>query len=538
MKPFFKPIHRKKVFYSVMGIITLLFIIWSIFFIYHSSFLIDGKRYYSLFDDGMISMKYAWNLAQGNGFVWNTFERVEGYTNPLWVLIMVPFNLLMDKRFAVLAIQVLGIVILLGIVYFSIHIARTTKLVVARHRNLHSYLLALLLLTYYPLLYWTLMGMETGLLTLLIIISIYFMLRYIGSHKLRDGYVMSLFLSLAYLTRPDSLPLALAIMGGSFIFLTSSIRKISLIKKFLGVLAFYFFVVAVHLLFRKYYYGELIPNTVTLKVLGLSTWFRIENGLGFIKPFLWESVLLIAFVGAAVIFHSKKMKLFFFSLFLITCLYQIFVGGDSWNYWRFFVPIMPLLFILASAGIVESVHYLFGKKIFRKIKRESLMWGACFLVVIGVSYVHNNRFIGQMIFRESIFSVEYNAINTNFALRLKEISKPNASVGVIWAGAIPYYSERDGIDFLGKSDKYIAGLKPDLTVFTSVYGMKTLPGHNKYDLKYSILNLQPDVIERADWANQSVYTHPDFNYETIKYKGATLHVRKNSENIYWEKIGK
>ncbi len=32
----------------------------------------------------MILMRYAYNLAHGNGLVWNPGERVEGITNPLW----------------------------------------------------------------------------------------------------------------------------------------------------------------------------------------------------------------------------------------------------------------------------------------------------------------------------------------------------------------------------------------------------------------------------------------------------------------------
>ena len=53
-----------------------------------ASVAIDGTRYYYLDDDQMISMRYARNLAEGHGLVWNPGERVEGYTNPGWVLAM------------------------------------------------------------------------------------------------------------------------------------------------------------------------------------------------------------------------------------------------------------------------------------------------------------------------------------------------------------------------------------------------------------------------------------------------------------------
>jgi arabinofuranosyltransferase len=52
-------------------------------YIYKTSFVAGGERYFVLFDDAMISMRYARNLAAGHGLVWNPgAEPVEGYTNP------------------------------------------------------------------------------------------------------------------------------------------------------------------------------------------------------------------------------------------------------------------------------------------------------------------------------------------------------------------------------------------------------------------------------------------------------------------------
>ena len=39
-----------------------------------------------LTDDAFISFRYARNLLEGHGLVFNPGERVEGYTNFLWVL--------------------------------------------------------------------------------------------------------------------------------------------------------------------------------------------------------------------------------------------------------------------------------------------------------------------------------------------------------------------------------------------------------------------------------------------------------------------
>ena len=53
-------------------------------FIFRTSFSINGTRYFVLFEDAMISMRYARHLADGHGLVWNIGEEpIEGFTNLL-----------------------------------------------------------------------------------------------------------------------------------------------------------------------------------------------------------------------------------------------------------------------------------------------------------------------------------------------------------------------------------------------------------------------------------------------------------------------
>jgi hypothetical protein len=107
----------------IITLCTVLFILWSAIFIFRTSFIaIDGKRYFCLFDDAMISMRYAWNFSHGAGLVWNAGERVQGYTNLLMTLIMSPATLAFDKSGAALAIQVLGVGFMLAIAYANMKI--------------------------------------------------------------------------------------------------------------------------------------------------------------------------------------------------------------------------------------------------------------------------------------------------------------------------------------------------------------------------------------------------------------------------------
>jgi hypothetical protein len=53
----------------VEAAVVLGFFAYAALFIYKSSFTIGGVRYFSLFDDDMISMRYAANLANHHGLV-------------------------------------------------------------------------------------------------------------------------------------------------------------------------------------------------------------------------------------------------------------------------------------------------------------------------------------------------------------------------------------------------------------------------------------------------------------------------------------
>src|SRR5262249_38698176 len=77
------------------GYLLVLYVFYLLFFVWRTSFTIDGTRYFSLFDDMMVSMRYAANLAAGYGLAWNpTQAPIEGFTNLAWVLFMSLIHLL------------------------------------------------------------------------------------------------------------------------------------------------------------------------------------------------------------------------------------------------------------------------------------------------------------------------------------------------------------------------------------------------------------------------------------------------------------
>src|SRR5688572_13748788 len=97
---------------------------WAVLFIRGSSIETSAGRYFCLFDDAMISLRYAWNFAHGAGLVWNAGERVEGTTSFLFTLWMSLYAVFFDKSTSALAVQITGIPLVLGVALLACRMTR------------------------------------------------------------------------------------------------------------------------------------------------------------------------------------------------------------------------------------------------------------------------------------------------------------------------------------------------------------------------------------------------------------------------------
>jgi hypothetical protein len=114
--------------------------------------------------------------------------------------------------------------------------------------------------------------------------------------------------------------------------------------------------------------------------------------------------------------------------------------------------------------------------------------------------------------------------NVEIGLLLKANTPVDTSVADFWAGSVFYFSERHGIDMIGKADRYIAHLP--------VVSDGMMPGHNKFDFDYSLGALRPDLVvanfqlpvdehdmreaATGDWAfTGQLYFHPLFQQHCL-----------------------
>lgn len=109
------------------AIVVFCLIAYSLLFILNSSFVLDGKRYFCLHDDSMISMCYAKNFAEGHGLIWTKLnDRVEGFSNPLWVVVMILFHLFFEDLSKIpLLVQFLGLIFLVVNMFYIEKLIKT-----------------------------------------------------------------------------------------------------------------------------------------------------------------------------------------------------------------------------------------------------------------------------------------------------------------------------------------------------------------------------------------------------------------------------
>jgi hypothetical protein len=451
------------------------YLLYAGYYIANSSFELFEKRWYCLFDDAMISMRYARNWVEGHGLVWNIGERVEGYSNPLWTAIMAGVHLLpLPDRLMSLAVQCLCVVIGLGYVWATYRLGRSAGLTRAVSTG-GSAVTAI----YYPLTHWNLQGMEQGLLCLLLVGGAAVAIR--AWQKAKVSVLAGVLFALALATRADAfVPLAAMIVGGAVRYRRMRAPAFSAAIALIVFGAFG--------AIRWQYYGSFWPNTYYLK-LGLPFGFR----LGVLAPNFFSVTLDrlgIVFVGSCILVPAAMRVSFrwdLFTVFLSTVAYTIWVGGDAWPYDRFICPAIPFAGLALAHGYERFIVFLAGDEARPRTPRRP---GLVPIAAVVLAFSMNEARVREWL-RADVFYRSANVQNTCIAIAILDRTTEEARVATFWAGAIPYFSRRYAIDVLGKSDPHIAReVPPTLDV-------RIGPGHNKFDFEYSLLKRDADVLDMA-----------------------------------------
>jgi len=510
------------------------FCVYSGLFIYRTSFVILGERYFSLFDDGMISMRYARNLAAGYGLVWNPGgEKIEGFTNLLWVLYMALFHLLpVSQSKMSLFIQVSGALFLLCNLVFVKKIAD----VISCDSAMISLSAVLLTAFYLPINTWSLQGMEVSVLILIVSASVWMSIKCFKDRKISTWlYVL---LGIGTLIRLDMFVISFAIISALIVADRTNSKK-HLLYGFTICGTF----IALQTLFRFWYFGEVLPNTYYLKMTGYPFLLRIIRGaivfLDFVRAMNWVIFLTPFFV---LIFRRDKSILFMLWAFLVQILYSIYVGGDAWEWWggsnRYVCIVMPLFFILLCYtiySIIEAIERS-GKTLLNQRRvRFSFATIVC-VCMLSLNSIHGVEALSQWLLLEPPLLVSDNQYSVEMAQLIDKITTNRAKVAVVYAGTIPYFLDRESMDLLGKNDKKIA--HEDMRIsdwkYTGFY-----PGHLKWDYGYTLGEHKPDIVAQLwDLWGSSKEATPYLrrDYTKVEIDGRILYVRNRSPYVRWDEL--
>lgn len=514
-------------------------LIYATAFMARSSFVVDGQRYFCLLDDAMISMRYARHLASGVGWVWNPGEQpVEGYTNPLWCLLMAAVHLLpLPLSKTSLVVQMLGEACLLLNLLLTYRLAR----LVAEPRL--ALMAVALTAWYFPLDQWALQGMEVGALAACVSASMWALLRWNEGKVSAAGWLAPGCVAMAL--RPD----------GIVLHLTATVLACIVEKRHRGrvlaasagcVLA----VAGGWTLFRYFYYGDWLPNTYYLKMTGFPAVLRVARGAFqaaiFWAQFAWP--LVVSGVALLVVAPRRSAHLLRFlwrrsglALTLMAVMvaahtaYSIYVGGDAWERVtganRFIAPAVPLAIIVGV--LILSVLARLAPRRWQGVLLGSAVLGFW----INANAYYGWTSLGQLVLLVDPPYKHDNVRNVQLARALEDFTAPGARIAIDYAGTAPYFLDRPMIDLLGKTDPIVARTPAHRRVLGLPAYREFYPGHLKWDYAHSIGQLRPDVV-CAIWRRSldDALRYLAGHYFAGQLYGVSIYVRKDSPLIRWELV--
>jgi len=401
------------------------------------------------YDDPFITYRYAENLANGDGFVYNHGEKILSTTTPFFAILLAALkNPFLD---------IPKIAIIVSLISVSAGALAIWLILQKFGLNFASWF-GLILYSLFPAVINT-TSSETPLYLALGLFSIYFFLE--------EKYIPSSLLSgLMVVTRPDGVLLPFILV----LYYFSKERKIN--YKFIigaGIIICLWFG------FAWFYFGDPLPVTLMVKQsqgeMAISQLFP-AGFIGLLKNYAQNKVYWIYFI-ISLLGIAKLTKKQYLPLWIIVSWNALYflaytVLGVSRYFW-YYAPLVPTFILLSAAG---------------------LEW----LKLVKISKVRNVIFLLLLIFTLSFQLIGLRNLRTYKDKRIDTyrevgtwVSKNtpfDSKIGVLEVGIIGYYSDRTMIDFAGLIQPDVAKQMKN----TSTYQETSIWAIQHYKPNYLILH--------------------------------------------------
>jgi hypothetical protein len=434
-------------------------------------------------DDAYISFRYLDNWLDGKGLVFNAGERVEGYSNFLWIAVLAAPGVLgigpvsaapwLEVALAAgcLVLLLIGVRQALGRPSFWVHAA------------------PLLLTVNGAFLFWIGKGMEVVFYSTLLLAFGVVILAMRERPRLRaaHGIALGLLAGAAALTRPEGAAAPGIVLAA--LFLADRDRRAAYAVA-IAVLAA---AIAGQFAFRLAYYGSLWPNTFYAKRLPLG--IALRAGLNYVRAFAmlederwfhaggWAGRIPVWIAGATALGFAARQWRRLWPIALLAAVLTavaVYLGGDWMPAFRFLVPVVPLGCLILAVGLGEMADAP-GAPRWRRLTAPGLLAVLAVAELLGLMRMVESHEFGR--WRHHI------ANYGKMARWLGANARPGAVVALSDIGIISYLNpEMNFIDVLGLTDAHIAAqpglhyLKTDLD-----YVLKHRP-----DYVLAMVRIKPD----------------------------------------------
>ena len=405
-------------------------------------------------DDALISLRYADRLIHGHGLTWNDGERVEGYSDLLWVLACAALGALgIDLVDAARILGVTGMATAIIAVAHAFGGSRRPSVLAAAYASLGLGLAA-------PMAVWAIGGLEQPLLAALLAIGVVQVWSILEDDepRLRDVLAAGTVLGLVALVRPDGALFPVTIAATAVV-LRAAERKRALV--FLWVAGPAFSLASAQLLFRLVYYHDVVPNTAHAKLGG---WSELHvRGLDYARRFVVSAVPLFVVASFALVASIRDRDL---RRRVAVCvvplvawsLYVVRIGGDIFPAYRHEVASLVLL-ALIGAAFVERVDARVSRSNASRASVGRARIAASAGIVLALGWFELLQLDDPYHRDARAERWEWTCKRIAEAMgRAYAREAPLAAVDP--AGCFPYWSKLPSLDMIGLNDRYIATHPP------------------------------------------------------------------------------
>jgi arabinofuranosyltransferase len=417
-------------------------------------------------DDAFISFRYARNLARGVGLVYNPGERVEGYTNFLWVVVLAGLrrmgaDLVVTGRALSLAAGAATVVLAWSLARGGLGRWPALALLAAVLTAVNPYLGA-----------WAGAGLETTLFAALLAASA---LPLISGAPTRARFLATSGLALLLsLTRPEGVVLYAVLAAGAALVAPGELRARA--RTLAPGLVLFTGLGAIYFVWRWTYFGDLLPNTFHAK--SAFTLLHVERGLAYLGDFATNPFVLclLPIVAAGCVLAVRLRRVPLVSVPLAVLAIVVAEGGDGLPMYRFLVPAIPFLAALAALGCEQL-----GERLPPRVGLSLGLTLAAFACALSFFPNRDTQLLNFLYQRDHEVPAWSAA-----GLALGRAFPPGTTLAAVPIGAVGYYSDLPVIDMVGLTDRTIA--RTPVAELGSGWA-----GHEKHNGPY-VLSRRPEIL--------------------------------------------